>query len=119
MRYTLEQTLAWLNQAVAERGADFNYRQAYYHASDACFYVEDNGDGTSEPGCIAGYVFALAGIPPAELRAEEGASAYSAAGRLGFALPARWALDRAQKVQDAGGTWGEALVAAHEKGCHE
>lgn len=115
--HTVEQTLEWLERAVAERGEDFNYCKTYKRGIDAvsagqtgCRYVE--GGTQSEPGCIAGLVFTYAGVSLDDLARREGEAADNIARSFGFTRDAALVLQEAQSVQDSYRTWGEALAAA-------
>lgn len=123
-KFTMDQTLVWLRRAVAERGNDFDYCKTYKRGkqsgenpfgtsnADNCRYVEGIDGGIPEPGCIAGHVFHQAGVSLEDLVKHEYTSAGVAAPKLGFTKPASEMLHLAQRIQDRGGSWGEALTAA-------
>ena len=132
-KYTVEQTLAWLDKAVEDRGADFHYRKAFGRPEPVwqndtqlderdnrpvsdCRYVEfDQFDMPTVPGCIVGLVCHYAGVPMVQLRRYEGSTAIHAVVSFGFDTDSRAVLSAAQTAQDGGKTWGEAVEAAKAK----
>lgn len=111
---TREAALELLDAAVADRGADYVYINPYGESPSRggennvdCYNYDPD---TLAPSCIVGHAFhAVLGEEIRRLRAQ------SSAGQLDsyFATEeARAVLTRAQVVQDHGGTWGEAVVAA-------
>lgn len=127
-----------LRGAVEERGADYVYVNPQGQTAGvrddldnlpSCFYVH----GTA-PGCIAGTALVRLGVPLQNLLDFEGSMASEAVegtiplivedfptsyGAKGYAAQDKInivsrILVAAQTVQDAGGTWGEALTAAEQ-----
>lgn len=109
---TEQYVLRLMEEAVALKGADYVYEHQPTNDPDAlapttCYYVWDN-----QPSCIVGHVLHAAGIPLEELARHEGGSAHIVVAAV---APHDWdglvgnALNSAQAMQDAGGTWGEAL----------
>ena len=99
-----------MEEAVALKGEDYVYEKRYTASGwDACDYLRDG-----QPSCIVGHVLVAAGIEPTLLGEHEGSSAWSVVPQV---APENWdqgitdALDAAQKRQDDGLTWGDALAA--------
>lgn len=115
---TKAEVLTLLERAVNDKGAHYVDPQADF---DNCSYVVEG-----KPGCIVGHVLFYAGAPIETLeRWDRDVSALQGVvGRLepdqdsvelgGVELErdALIALHEAQKVQDANGTWSNALAAA-------
>ena len=95
----LPEVLEHLRAVVAAKGADYVYPES------ACFYAI-NG----EPACIVGHVYARLGLLDKATQ-DSGASAW-ALHESKITSNGRDFLGNAQRVQDARGTWGEALAAA-------
>ena len=111
-----------LASIVEEKGPDYVYeRLADEDATGDCFYV-NHQDGT--PSCIAGHLIMKLGVPASAFLAYEGTSAdvvwdVLVAGSKDVAIgvhtppeqytPIARALKQAQRVQDDGGSWGNAL----------
>ena len=93
----LPEVLEHLRAVVADKGDDYVYPES------SCAYSLDG-----EPACIVGHVYARLGLLPL---ARRNAIAWRMFPDL-ISEKARSALEAAQRVQDARGTWGEALAAA-------
>ena len=113
---TAETALELLERAVQEKGPDYVYPKSDTQDEDGdgdyvCLYR--NADGS--PSCIVGHVFNYLGVLP---KVGEGRSARQAVMDLGLVTgkwnPTSEILQTAQRDQDAGATWGEALAAARE-----
>ena len=125
--FTVEETLAALKEAVAERGADYVYEADPLSLSEACSYSTIEG----ESSCIAGNV--LKRLTPEIFQSiheyewyneEEGkfdlheqcfdAMVKGSAGNIDmpFTSDAITLLFRAQTAQDNGTTWGDAVIQA-------
>ena len=96
----LPEVLEHLRAVVADKGADYVY-------TEACVYSLDG-----EPACIVGHVYAHLELLHLVHR---NAVAWTMFPDL-ISAEARSALEAAQCVQDARGTWGEALAAAEQVG---
>lgn len=110
MTYTNEQVIAAIKKAVEAKGQDYVYPRGL---GGRCDYSRDG-----EPSCIVGHVFNYLDTELFEkvVRSER---------HLGFSpqllaiesiredltSAQLHALRKAQSIQDAGGTWGEALAA--------
>jgi hypothetical protein len=100
------------NAALAAAGAVVTYP-----SEGTCFYVHDHPGLEPMPGCIAGqWLHRYGGVDLDRLRRQEGVTAALAAHRT---LPelsdaARGVLTAAQRAQDDGHTWGEAVDQAEE-----
>lgn len=111
-RITTEDALRALEEAVAEKGEDYTYpRVPDKNGYPSCYYVVDGA-----PSCIAGHALRRLGVPLPALTQFEGTvpSGLAAAGAFDAEEGALDALDEAQRIQDQGGTWGEALAEARE-----
>jgi hypothetical protein len=104
-----------LNRAVAEKGADYEYPRA----GGECFYFEP--DGT--PSCLIGNVLAQKGVKledfvviedgqPWDLNSGESVFSLDAYGFIKTTGETQDILTRAQRMQDDGYSWGEALDLA-------
>ena len=100
----LPEVLEHLRAVVADKGADYVYPEY------ACFYAI-----SGKPSCIVGHVYARLGLLPLVRRNEVAWRMFPGL----IEAKARFALERAQNVQDGTdpklqrrGTWGEALAAA-------
>jgi hypothetical protein len=114
--------------AVALKGEDYVYPKRAESEDEigwgGCDYVRDG-----QPSCIVGHVLVAAGVPVEQLAAHEGNSAWTVVPALKpewggvdddshyypESSPIARALDKAQSLQDAGSTWGEALEAFKEE----
>lgn len=96
---SVERALELLREVVAEFGED--------HVYDNPDYV--HGD---QPGCIAGHVYHRAGLELARLAEREGVVAYASSFLNVVSGDGPRILGAAQRQQDDGKTWGEALKAA-------
>ena len=92
----LPEVLEHLRAVVADEDAGYVY-------TGACVYSL-----YGEPACLVGHVYARLGLLPL---ARRNAIAWRMFPDL-ISAEARSALEAAQRVQDARGTWGEALAAA-------
>lgn len=126
---TMDDAIAMLEEAVAYKGADYDYRAP--RMSDLSFgcvmFFEQNG--ARVPSCVVGHVTAEMGIlhiiePGWGVTAMQGvlnaegawAESYDrspALGVGGFDPAVAHILLTAQQKQDCGYTWGEALAAAY------
>ena len=112
---TRDQFTSAMHAAVAERGQDFVYpkeepgwRLLSQTGIKGCRYVRED---VMEPACLIGVALSKCGVPLTQLRGMENAGAYQVLGALGFAdTVVRSAASEAQQAQDAGGTWGAALI---------
>jgi len=103
---TLEQTLAALEEAVAERGEDYVYDE--HDDGGHCVYVKDG-----RPSCLVGNALVKLGvITVEELVPFETKSANYVTRALNAPVAVQAALCRAQAVQDDGEPWGAALEQA-------
>lgn len=112
--------LGLLRKAVKERGADWRYENGNFDGI-GCVYQSDAG----EPACIVGH--ALYYYDPKLLKAFgscANGAAFGGAAQLvveagyydvHFTPGAYVAASRAQELQDAGFTWGEALAGAEDQ----
>lgn len=121
---TAERALTLLRAAAADRGPDSVYvnqhgERAGRATPDAavttyvdCTYVHGTGP-TARPGCIVGEVLHRAGVPLDVLRTYEGSSigTFGQDARL-TDEDAQEILQAAQREQDLGRTYGQALTAA-------
>lgn len=117
---TVEETLETLRAVVSEKGPDY-----VYHAKDGHPFPDDvpikcmyaHGD---VPGCIVGHVLHRWGVPLEAFQSVEGISASAAVANffpynfmtLDQVNAVSRVLGSAQRQQDNGRTWGEALTAA-------
>lgn len=108
----VDEVIALLERAVAERGEDFTY----CYVAWACKY--SHGD---EPGCIVGHVLYYLGIPLEDMSSIEHQTVTSElvapllrSHDIVLTDTAAWVLRCAQSVQDGLSTWGEALDAARQ-----
>lgn len=112
--------IAGIHKAVEDRGRDWIYPrfeenekgEKVYNKEwmrfGSCLYVKDD----LTPACIVGYALVEAGIPARDMQVLEDAEELVRA-HLSLDVSERMtlALDRAQSVQDRGGSWGEAVDA--------
>jgi hypothetical protein len=113
-----ERAIELLEQAVAERGEDFVYYNAYqenYANYGACRYQIDG-----EPACLVGLALAKAGVSPEGLNLLEGSGITNSytlnrPQNLKITPDALAVFQVAQDTQDNDGPWGEALRLAKEK----
>lgn len=109
MKITEEVFTQAMRDAVAERGDGFIYPKGApgwaRWGSMSCRYVRTDA---SEPACLIGAALHKCGVSLGALVRMEGTAAVN----LDLDLPAkvRNAAQRAQTVQDDGGTWGLALI---------
>jgi len=122
-KLTVARALELLDQAVAERGADFVYPEDWKvvvprdGAKDTpmCVYVHDG-----QPRCIVGQVLVKHGLKPAKLAFYEGHGVTSVlkalgdSGVLSFEHGVLTLLRTAQDLQDDGCSWGGAVAKARE-----
>lgn len=131
---TPEQAMVLLRRAVSAKGSDFVYNEG---GENSCHYFEDgNGKTLAEgvnpedlnPGCIIGQMLADAGLDPVAepevARVIEGQDILTLAGQntwyVGQGKPVLIEappvviemLNQAQRAQDEGQSWGEALRVA-------
>lgn len=105
-KLTPREAYALLTKFVEEKGADYVYA-APNEESEACLYVYNGA-----PSCLVGHVLVAAGVPFEEIKEVEETSAHTAVPRLlDVSVDLADALDAAQKKQDGGRPWGEALKA--------
>lgn len=111
---TLEEMRGAVRRAVDERGRDFVYPWQWMRHPPLCdtpCCVYKNKDGT--PSCIVG--LAVSYLRPNVVLRE-----FEAAHEVLPGLAdddATWYAQKAQGIQDQGGTWGEALDAAEGSIC--
>lgn len=118
---TDEKVRTYLDEAIAEKGADYNYKLENGGEGGTCLYLTyDRVEDYSRPtgyGCLVGAVLLKAGVPKATLAALEGNHARVVidqlvhAGVLSCSKGVRDALREAQKEQDRGHDWGTARSA--------
>lgn len=123
-----DQALELLERAVATQGEDFVYTPypmagCYYHPLPAQQAAGDT-DPRVKTGCLIGVALRLAGVDLSGVRVSVGVAWRTPVSSSG--APEGWqsrvtedavnALQAAQRRQDAGGTWGEALAAARAAG---
>lgn len=95
-----------MREAVAEKGEDYRYQPA--DSEDKCLYVQGG-----EPACIIGYALHRCGVQIAEL-ARLDRACYTATSALRFYASDEIIAEAArvaQRCQDSGKTWGQALEA--------
>jgi hypothetical protein len=102
-----------LEEAVAEKGADFRYNEEdELNGFGPCLYVPDPDaeieDPRSTTGCLLGVATAKLGVEwtdgdVASISQYTGERFHIEEGRVMLAMAS------AQQAQDTGGTWGEAL----------
>ncbi|WNM66241.1 hypothetical protein SEA_DEJAVU_109 [Microbacterium Phage DejaVu] len=120
-KFTDEQFIKAMREAVAERGEDYVYPKAeekmnedlgykvtvnddYHGLNGVCQY--QTPDGT--PACIVG--LALSKIDPILVpRHGDATGAHEVLRKLGASYEVRKAASEAQQAQDQGATWGRAL----------
>ena len=129
---TYEQAAAILNQAVAERGADWtfpelnecptctvddweDYEPCPWHYSGGCRYFSDDG----KPACLVGYVIDKtidrSDLDMREIEAQHAIDALKILNNWGaLSVDERTTelLYRAQEAQDSGQPWGAAVLQA-------
>lgn len=104
-----------LGEAVQTQGPDF----VYAPNGQSCHYLPyagiDSDDPRSKTGCLIGVALKIAGVDPETLRGAGSVPSFAGTHeRLGFRLTvdaARY-FYIAQAVQDRGGSWGMARIAA-------
>lgn len=114
-RITLDNVIPMLEQAVQTRGE--NYRYPDHHAF--CRYGEYShdhriGKDVLKPLCLIGVLIYQQGGEEALREAVEdgGPITYCEVGSMSFDSDARDVLAKAQRAQDQGHTWGQALRQA-------
>lgn len=118
---TSREALTDLEAAVLKRGGDFNFRKHYNitGAETESFYFDIYG----EPACIVGYVLAGRGFKASDFVGKDTnhfavSGLYAHFGPIPRPNSGHWGameiLSAAQTVQDAGGTWDEAVTMAHK-----
>lgn len=103
---TTEQVTEAIEQVVAEFGEGYTYPKEHKAANGACQYVYDG-----KPDCIAGQVLHRLGVPIEQLMLWEDLACDGTVVCEAFIGDpgALLFLQAAQKVQDQGQTWGQAL----------
>lgn len=110
-----------LEAAVAERGEDWTYPKyqevpgscldtEWHYVGGACRYVTRTAN---EPACIIGLALTKMGFTPRQLDARASAGSMMEVLDVGT-TDERDAAYTAQRKQDTGGTWGEALTTYKE-----
>lgn len=125
MRVTKDQLLVMLHELVEEKGKNYVYKnpdgKLPTSDSNACFYVHPGKDENDapQPGCIAGHVFHRLGVSLDDLAQWEKRSARFVMEKLiegpydiAFDNEAQYVLSRAQRAQDLGWSWAEAVRKA-------
>jgi hypothetical protein len=119
----VDEALALLDQAVAERGADHVYpksEKAVYptgHVVPMCSYYVEDGDGW-RPSCIIGHVIEYLGLREEFLSARrdyEGTPGVGVLKHLGVQfedLTTEQVLDEAQQNHDIGEPWADVVEMA-------
>lgn len=99
-----------MREVVDEFGSDHKHEPAKFKNGDEPTYRTKNHQ---YPVCIIGWALYRSGTPLSTLPSWHAVqpSAETLLGRLGFSPLIARAAQRAQMVQDTGGTWGEALEA--------
>lgn len=116
----VEEALALLERAVAEKGEDYVYPDHgradtdYRTSHGSCVYQTRH---TKQPACIVGHVLDYAGRLGDVVEAGLNQNGVTRLTVAGFGLKvfthrAGQVLGKAQSSQDNGGSWGEALAAA-------
>ena len=113
----LAEALELLERAVAEKGADYEYRSP---TGSACVYTYDG-----KPSCILGHALSYKGVVVPEAtsglvynwndqRIEHVAHTVALAQGV-WLSPGAWLVwSAAQEVQDGGASWGSAVAAAKQ-----
>lgn len=120
--YTHDDVLDLLGKAVALKGDGYRDPGVYQRdginiATDCRYYnVDDAGEPDfGSPSCIVGHVLYFEGIGVhASVNESTGFADLVHELPIRFSDEGHTALMRAQMVQDAGGTWGDALLAAKD-----
>lgn len=111
IRINKKEAIRLLEQEVAEKGAG-------HKASATNWVLDEKYRNTNVPNCIIGHIYHRLGITPKDT---EGSGYITDAvpdieaarpGEFEFTPDAITVLRVAQRTQDLGGTWGEALAAA-------
>lgn len=105
---TLEQMRNAIKRAVEERGADYVYEKKPHPENEVCLACHYNHPETGEPDCLIGLAFSY--LRP-ETRLPIYGSAYMVLKDIAHE-DARLYASSAQRYQDDGYTWGEALAIA-------
>lgn len=118
-RFDVPQVLAALKAAVEKRGEDYVYVNADGVKAGttelSCEYTHHAGTDAATPGCIVGQVyFDLTGELVPEYQNASTISEFFTSPREVFTDAAAGLLLVAQRRQDDGATWGEALAAARK-----
>ena len=114
---TAERVWELLDNAVADRGADYVYpKQDDLPYGNVCLYWHPgDNDGAGGPGCIVGHVLTQLGVDPDTLQQHEGDSAFHLLMEdevYPTTLEAARILSDVQRRQDEGFSWGEAVTSA-------
>jgi len=99
--------------SVLDQVAENKRHYVYLEENEFCRNFDSR---TKEPSCIVGHVLAKLGLTPEQCGQSTVVSTLSeleAKSDTRFTVAAAAALAAAQGVQDTGGTWGEAVNAAH------
>lgn len=101
--------LQTLQAVVDEAGHDYVYRR--HNAAYSCMYIHP---ATGQPDCNVARVLYRLGVSVETLTRHEGDAVlgFDANELLGLHQAALEVLQAAQKAQDVGQTWGEALIRA-------
>lgn len=112
---TYERVNELLDEAIAEKGADYVYEDENGSRQD-CKYVHHFPGEDPVPGCIAGNVLHRAGVPLGEFNRVESLAVAPLLDLLGVRMPdeAVSLLAEIQGRQDKGWTWGLAVDAARD-----
>lgn len=117
VRIEFNEAIELLNRAVAERGADYVYREdpKAFDAEDEVRCVNTFDDGT--PGCIVGQVCFYAGLDAEDLASNRFSPVDTLVAEevLNIDSDVIELLSEAQSRQDGGDTWGKAVQRAIEK----
>lgn len=100
-----------MEKAVKVKGPDYVYEK---HSDGECNYLEYDGERPVAPSCLVGHALVYLGIPKSEIAKWEGSNVNGLnllLDEYGVPYAVRLALQAAQKEQDSGATWGDALTA--------
>lgn len=125
---TFEEVTKLLEQAVAEKGADYRYQKTSTDDSDGVALCFNFDPKTKQPSCIVGHVYSYIGITAQDLdlRDADGNGVdfmtanhqevreFLELSHVTFDQKADNLLYEVQVWQDSGLTWGEAYVQALE-----
>lgn len=103
---TKESALAAINEAIEGKGEQYIYFPPLIEVApykNACVYFHDG-----KPSCLIGHVFASHGYTPDDVMEFRGVGFQPCTVKFNDEFLAH-SLGEAQRVQDGGGTWGEAL----------